>query len=209
MTIQASCLATTMSTYRPRRNAQNAVNAPVVAHVKGMNAISKSRAEAILTKFISTSESIAATVPGSTDEITFTNTGMSNMAGSNPVLGQLKRVQRDLRGLPPLLAELETGKHGLEENSEQRQNKKIKFDEEETETVDGGDDAGAEDIEIDEAAEEEIDEAVEEVDEAAVEVEEVADELEEEAAEEIIAEEGEEEEVKKGKKEKRDRKSVV
>lgn len=181
-----------MSLLRQKRTAQNAANTPVVAHVKGFKAISKARAEAILGKFISTSEAIAAAIPGTSDEIAFTNTGLSNAAGGNPVLGQLKRVQRDLRGLPPLLAELDSVKHTIEESSEQPQNKKIKFDE----------DSETQEVE-EEAAELEAESTEVKVDEPA---EVVAQAVEEtvEAPEEAVTEAADEE--KKQKKEKKDKK---
>lgn len=192
-----------MSAYRPRRTFQSAVNAPVVAHVTGVKSIEKSRAEAILSKFISTSEAISTTIPGGDESVAFSNTGMSNNAGSNPVMGQLKRVQRNLRGLPPLLAELTetTGKMTkFEDESEQPKNKKIKFD-------DLSEDAEMEDS-PEEAVDEEVveEEVVEEVvEEEAVEEESAQEEAEvEEDVQAVVQEEVQEEEVEK--KHKKDKK---
>lgn len=111
--------------YRPKRVAQSAVNTPTAVHVNSSSIIPKSEAESILSEFIATSESIATTIPGaSNDEVTFSTTGLSNSTGINAILSQLRRVQRDLRGLPPLLADFGEAKK-LEEAPT---NKKIKFD---------------------------------------------------------------------------------
>lgn len=125
-----------MSTVRARFVESNAVNAPVVAHVKGIKPIDQARAEAILTKFINTTESISTGAIAPTEAAAFANTGMSTSAGKNPVLGQLRRVQRDLRGLPPLLADLEFNSNKRpSETSEPAQNKKIKFDDSDDESA--------------------------------------------------------------------------
>ncbi|KAK6202285.1 RNA polymerase I subunit RPA14-domain-containing protein [Scheffersomyces amazonensis] len=96
-----------MSTYRPRRAVASTVNTPTSIHINGVSAIDNSEAESIITEFISASEASASSVPGLTDKNSDTDnsTGMSNNVGGNAVLSQLSRVQRDLRGLPPLVAE--------------------------------------------------------------------------------------------------------
>ncbi|RKP30982.1 hypothetical protein METBISCDRAFT_26921 [Metschnikowia bicuspidata] len=117
-----------MSTVRARFVEASAVNAPVVAHIKGVKSITLGRAEAILAKFISTTETLTSGM-SATDSAAFAVTGMSTTSGKNPVLGQLRRLQRDLRGLPPLLADLEFGapdKRPAEKPA--AQNKRIKFD---------------------------------------------------------------------------------
>lgn len=117
--------------FRPRRVVQSAVNTPTTVHVNSSSIITKSEAESILSEFISTSESIATTIPGaSNDEVTFSTTGLSNNTGSNAILSQLKRVQRDLRGLPPLLADFGTE---AKRADEEPVNKKIKFDDDDAE----------------------------------------------------------------------------
>lgn len=123
-----------MSTFRPRFSQPTAVTKPVVSHVKGIKAIHKSRAEALLSKFISTSEIVSTGAVDSTDAVAFTSIGMSSSAGKNPVLGQLRRIQRDLRGLPPLLAELDMDASKGSSETESVRNKRIKFDSEEPET---------------------------------------------------------------------------
>lgn len=196
-----------MSAYRPKRQMQSAVNAPVVMHVKGVKAIEKARAEALLTKFISTSEAISSAIVGSEDPILFTNTGMASGEGSNPVLGQLKRVQRDLRGLPPLLSELDTKK-------EEPVRKKIKFDDEGNEEGDAKEEAQDEEMEEEEEEEEKEDEEEEEEQKEEAdedEEDEIKEQEEDEEKEQTDDEEEQEQKVtekkdKKHKKDKRDKK---
>ncbi|CUM52433.1 unnamed protein product [Debaryomyces tyrocola] len=120
-----------MSAYRPRRNIPSAVNTPTAVRVEASLAIDKSEAETILSDFISVSEAIAGSLPSSLDssKITFSNTGLSSSTGSSAILSQLKRVQRDLRGLPPLLSEVVASTPGTIAPAETI-NKKIKFDDE-------------------------------------------------------------------------------
>ncbi|EEQ39283.1 hypothetical protein CLUG_03411 [Clavispora lusitaniae ATCC 42720] len=196
-----------MSAYRPKRQMQSAVNAPVVMHVKGVKAIEKARAEALLTKFISTSEAISSAIVGSEDPILFTNTGMASGEGSNPVLGQLKRVQRDLRGLPPLSSELDTKK-------EEPVRKKIKFDDEGNEEGDAKEEAQDEEMEEEEEEEEKEDEEEEEEQKEEAdedEEDEIKEQEEDEEKEQTDDEEEQEQKVtekkdKKHKKDKRDKK---
>lgn len=108
-----------MSTFRPKRGAPSAVNTPTVVHVTKKVAITKDDAARLLSDFITASENTAAGAP----DAVFAKTGLSDDLGSGAILGQLKRVQRDLRGLPPLLAELL-----MEPVSEPKENTKIKFD---------------------------------------------------------------------------------
>lgn len=118
---------------RPRRANPSAINTPTEIHVKSSSTITKEDAESVLSEFISTSEAIANTFPteGSVSgNSEFNSTGLSNSSDNKVILGQLKRVQRDLRGLPPLAAELvvpqaEQKKFGFDEEPK---NKKIKFD---------------------------------------------------------------------------------
>lgn len=105
---------------KPQRRAPNATNTPVVVTIQGVKSISKERAEAILTKFITVSEQIAA------GDYQNQRTGLSDSVSNKPVMGQLQRMQRNLRGLPPLAGDNVFGKHKLED--EPPKNKKIKFD---------------------------------------------------------------------------------
>lgn len=120
-----------MSAYRPKRNFPSAVNTPTAVRVEASQAINKSEAETILSDFISVSEAIAGSLPSSLDssQVTFSNTGLSSGSGSSAILSQLKRVQRDLRGLPPLLSEVVGSTPGTIASAE-TVNKKIKFDDE-------------------------------------------------------------------------------
>lgn len=132
---------------RPRKAAPSAVNVPTAVHISSSSILTKSEAESILSEFISTSESITATIPGSSDDdVSFSTTGLSNSSGSNAIIAQLKRVQRDLRGLPPLLAELgiatiDSSNTYDQNKGEQPVNKKIKFDDSSDETNSNNDDA--------------------------------------------------------------------
>ncbi|PSK38659.1 hypothetical protein C7M61_002594 [Candidozyma pseudohaemuli] len=219
-----------MSSFRRmNKSIPSQVTKPVLAEIKGEKAIDKTRAEALLTKFISTSEAIASAIPGSGDAVEFSATGFSNFAGSNPKLGQLKRVQRELRGLPPLLAELETEYKEEPQNKKitfgddgEPQNKKIKFDSEEpeeTEQPEQPEDAEADAVAEGEEEAQELAEEEEEQEEEAAEPAEVEtpvskkrlredDDEEEESSKKLKTEklEKKEKKDKKEKKEKKDKK---
>lgn len=96
--------------------------------------IKQVEAERLLTEFIDTSEIIATTIPGqaaSTNEILNAQTGLSNSTGNSATISQLKRLQRDLRGLPPTLTEFNDNKKiRFDDEAEQPANKKMKFDDE-------------------------------------------------------------------------------
>lgn len=182
-----------MSAFRPRRAVPSAVNTPTEIHVKSTTGIKNSDAEIILSEFITSSEAIANAFPTSNVLEESENTGLSNATGNNAVLSQLKRVQRDLRGLPPIAAE----------PVQPSQNKKIKFD-----------DIGADPVEeplnkkikFDDDDEEEEEEASdeEEKEEEIIEEEQVQEEQEEQDAsdDEDVSEKKE----KKHKKEKKEKK---
>lgn len=193
-----------MSAYRPRRNIPSAVNTPTAVRVEASLAIDKSEAETILSDFISVSEAIAGSLPSSLDssKITFSNTGLSSSTGSSAILSQLKRVQRDLRGLPPLLSEVVASTQGTIA-PEETVNKKIKFD-------DDNADASVEpkskkikfdDSEVDSSADTEMAEPVTTDDN-----EEHKDEEEEEEDDDDEEEVKLQKEAKKSKKEKHDKK---
>lgn len=123
---------TSMSaSYRPKRSITSAVNTPTAVRVELSQVINKEEAETILSDFISVSEAIAGSLPSplESNQVTFSNTGLSRSTGNSAILSQLKRVQRDLRGLPPLLSEAATSTPGTITTTE-NQNKKIKFDDE-------------------------------------------------------------------------------
>ncbi|OBA21049.1 hypothetical protein METBIDRAFT_11634 [Metschnikowia bicuspidata var. bicuspidata NRRL YB-4993] len=182
---------------RPRRAAPSSLNNAVISHVTGVKPVDQARAEAILTKFISTSEAIATS--SASEAIAFSKIGLSNTSGNNPILGQLKRVQRDLRGLPPLLAELDSPKRPADESAEEPKNKKIKFSDEND--LDSAEAKSAGDESSDETAEgsEKPDEKLS--GEESEKEDEVAD-----AAENVEEKQEEEEQESSGEEEKRERK---
>lgn len=83
-----------MSQVKSKRIAPSVVNTPVTFHIKASKALSKEETERLLTKFISNEETRSNQNLIDSSNITTTNTGAS--------VSQLKRIQRDLRGLPPL-----------------------------------------------------------------------------------------------------------
>mgnify|MGYP001063294670 CR=1 FL=1 len=180
------------ASFRPRRVVPSAVNTPTAIHVYKSANISNADAEEVLSEFISVSELIATTVPGATgdDDISNNKTGFSNSTGNSAVLGQLRRVQRDLRGLPPLVQEPESKKHKFDEDTQvEPVNKKIKFD-----------DSDEEDDEKEEQ---------EDVEEQQVENDDEEDEPEtvEQEAEKEVDEDEQSHSKKKEKKEKKEKKS--
>lgn len=208
-----------MSSFRRRtQKLPSQVTKPVLIEIKGEKSIDKVRAEALLTKFINTSEAISSAIPGSDDPVVFSNTGFSSNVGTNPKIGQLKRVQRELRGLPPLLAELDAEylKHDDapqnkkvvfdDEGEAVTQNKKIKFDSEEPEEI--GADAEAEAVEAGDASDAEVVENTE-VEKGDVEMEDVTADLEATTSKKRKLEEdaeGAESTSKRLKKEKKEKK---
>ncbi|KAG7195964.1 uncharacterized protein KQ657_002351 [Scheffersomyces spartinae] len=186
------------SVTRPKRFIPSATNTPITVHINKSESISKDESEQILNEFILASEAISSTLPGSSEEITFYKTGLSNSTGSNAVLAQLRRIQRDLRGLPPMAAESpieSTGQNKrtkFDEDEEEKPNKKIKFDEEEEE-------AEVEEQEV-------VVEEEEEEEEEAEAVEKPAQEAEAEADSKKTKKEKKDKKEKKEKKEKKDKK---
>lgn len=86
-----------MSSFRPNRAHFNAVTNPTVTHVASSISVSNSEAETFLSQFIEKKDEIS-------QEVGFNNnqTGETNFI--NPaIMSQLKRIQRNLRGLPPTL----------------------------------------------------------------------------------------------------------
>lgn len=211
-----------MSAYRPRRNIPSAVNTPTAVRVEASKAIDKSEAETILSDFISVSEAIAGSLPSSLDssKITFSNTGLSSSTGSSAILSQLKRVQRDLRGLPPLLSEVVASTPGTiapaetvnkktkfddedADVSDEPKNKKIKFDDSE---VDAADTEMAEPVTTDVVSDNEEQEDEEEEEEDDEEEEKLQKETKKSKKEKHDKKEKKEKKHKKEKKEKKDKK---
>lgn len=182
-----------MSAFRPRRAVPSAVNTPTEIHVKSTTGIKNSDAEIILSEFITSSEAIANAFPTSNVLEESENTGLSNATGNNAVLSQLKRVQRDLRGLPPIAAEpVQTS-----------QNKKIKFDDIDADPVE---EPLNKKIKFDDDDEEEEASDEEEKEEEIIEEEQVQEEQEEASDDEDVPEKKEKKE-KKHKKEKKEKKN--
>ncbi|RLV90838.1 hypothetical protein JA1_004317 [Spathaspora sp. JA1] len=170
-----------MSTFRVRRAIPSVLNTATTVRVAETKNITNSEAERVLTEFIDASDAISAGLAQSSQEI-----GLSKNNDSSAVLSQLKRIQRNLRGLPPLISESQ-GKPDSSANIEPP-NKKIKFDDNE------------EDVAIEETVQPE-----EEDDDDVLEIGyEQEDEVEEEEAKqpEVV----EEKKEKKHKKEKKDKK---
>lgn len=120
-----------MSSYRPRRAIPSAVNTPTSIQIVKSNGVKKEDAEKILTEFIDMSENIATTIPGQpsvANDYSSADTGLSNNTGNSAIISQLKRLQRDLRGLPPSLNEFNPSREETEP-----QNKKTKFEDEDQE----------------------------------------------------------------------------
>lgn len=114
-----------MSTYRSKRAIPSAINTPTTVRVHSVNDTTSSEAERILTSFIDASE-INISGKGTAETNT---TGISGGNESPAIVSQLKRIQRSLRGLPPLMSEEQFTKSNASLEDSERPNKKIKFDE--------------------------------------------------------------------------------
>lgn len=114
-----------MSTYRSKRAIPSAINTPTTVRVHRVNDTTSSEAERILTSFIDASE-INISGKGTAETNT---TGISGGNESPAIVSQLKRIQRSLGGLPPLMSEEQFTKSNASLEDSERPNKKIKFDE--------------------------------------------------------------------------------
>ena len=114
-----------MSTYRSKRAIPSAINTPTTVRVHRVNDTTSSEAERILTSFIDASE-INISGKGTAETNT---TGISGGNESPAIVSRLKRIQRSLRGLPPLMSEEQFTKSNASLEDSERPNKKIKFDE--------------------------------------------------------------------------------
>ncbi|RCK65013.1 hypothetical protein Cantr_00974 [Candida viswanathii] len=117
-----------MSTYRSRRVIPSAINTPTSTRVHQIHNLSASQAERFLTEFIDASElNISGKTPTGTP-----SSGLAGGSESPAVLSQLKRIQRSLRGLPPVISEPQQSENKRSaEDEADRPNKKIKFDDSE------------------------------------------------------------------------------
>ncbi|CCH46490.1 Prolyl-tRNA synthetase [Wickerhamomyces ciferrii] len=85
-----------MSQVKAKRIAPSVVNTPVTVHLLGSKALDKEETERFLTKFIDGEET------RSNAKLLNSSGATASTAGAS--VSQLKRIQRDLRGLPPLEA---------------------------------------------------------------------------------------------------------
>lgn len=115
------------ATFRPKRTLPSAVNSPIVSHVLKSSCVAKSEAERILSAFIDASDIDEIGKTTSQVDSGFKN-GLSGNSSNGPVVMQLKRIQRELRGLPPLLVELNQSGQKSSFESGTENNRKIKFD---------------------------------------------------------------------------------
>lgn len=121
-----------MSTYRSRRVIPSAINTPTSIRVLKIKNLASSDAERVLTEFIEASElNISGKAAGEAN-----TTGLAGNSESPAVLSQLKRIQRSLRGLPPVISEQTSENKRAAEEEADRPNKKIKFDDNEDNTED-------------------------------------------------------------------------
>lgn len=113
------------STFKPRRVLPSSLNTPTEINVKRVTRLLQNEAERILSEFIATSENISK---GALDTRNAT-TGFSDSVANGMILTQLRRIQRNMRGLPPFVpAALIETKHTSDFlNEGTLQNKRIKF----------------------------------------------------------------------------------
>ncbi|CDK28416.1 unnamed protein product [Kuraishia capsulata CBS 1993] len=121
------------STVRTRAPRKSTLNTPVVAHVAAIRVIEDDQAQVILSNFIDQCEKLEE----ESLSTTLNSEGGSRTTYSGPPsekVSHLKRLQRELRGLPPLLVEsagsrpAKAKKAFSEGISGTPANKKIKFD---------------------------------------------------------------------------------
>lgn len=96
---------------------------PAAIHITQSQSISRAEAEQIITSYIDSTESSSLLDAAAEAAIAAENTGNSNtvvdsiasaIARNENIIGQLKRVQRDLRGLPPVLRNERTEEQAAE-----------------------------------------------------------------------------------------------
>lgn len=124
---------------RLRRPIQSSVNTPTVIHIRSEKHVDNNTAESILSEFVLASENtpeptikVSLELSGSDKE-----GGLANGAGVSALLSQLRRIQRSLRGLPPIISNSDGTQNktapfndSVDASFEgEPKNKKIKFDE--------------------------------------------------------------------------------
>ena len=125
-----------MFSSRSRKALSSAINSPTTVYVRSSQTLSNDGAEHFLNDFITTSESIPNSITG----IASSDSEKTHLSLAQPILGnaaipsQLKRMQRSLRGLPPVISEVAhtIGSDNAEKKSpdvpQETPRKKIKFD---------------------------------------------------------------------------------
>ena len=103
-----------------KRAIPSAINTPTTVRVHRVNDTTSSEAERILTSFIDASE-INISGKGTAETNT---TGISGGNESPAIVSQLKRIQRSLRGLPPLMSEEQFTKSNASLEDSERPNKR-------------------------------------------------------------------------------------
>ena len=186
-----------MSTYRSRRVIPSAINTPTSIRLLKINNLGASEAERALSEFIDASE-LNISGKATTD---FNTTGLAGNSESPAVLSQLKRIQRSLRGLPPVISEQQSENKRSADEETDRPNKKIKFDESEDNTEEVKEE---EDDEEQPKYEEEEEEEEEEEDDD--EEEKVQEEEEEKEEEPVEKKKSKKDKSKKDKEDKKDKK---
>ncbi|KAG7663522.1 uncharacterized protein J8A68_002981 [[Candida] subhashii] len=116
-----------MSSYRSRRVIPSSLNTPTTIRVNKSQNITGSDAERLITDFINASDANANGIESKD------YAGLSRSSDVSAILSQLKRIQRNLRGLPPITAEATIP--STSQNTSEPPNKKIKFSEDEEEEV--------------------------------------------------------------------------
>lgn len=103
---------------RPRRVQQSSVNSPTAIQVSGTSTLSNDQVQKLIDDFIEENDK-----PASLQSVSEAS------SSHNPAnLSQLKRLQRELRGLPPMLM---TEELKADAPMTEQVNKKIKFDDDE------------------------------------------------------------------------------
>ncbi|CAK9435292.1 uncharacterized protein LODBEIA_P57430 [Lodderomyces beijingensis] len=109
-----------------RRAVPSTLNSPTTVHIDATVSLSDSKAEALVSQFITVSEHNNNPI---TQQEQNQSTGFAADKESSAKLSQLKRIQRSLRGLPPLLSDKMATSSSAAEIEDGAKKKKIVFDE--------------------------------------------------------------------------------
>lgn len=127
--------------FRSRRVNNSSVNYPTAIKFLSSTPITLEDTEREITHFIDQTEKWKNALPGAQLHGEDLGVGFSPLGDNSTVLSQLGRIQRDLRGLPPVVSvepqssnkRIKFGADDVENGA--RQNKKIKFDDDEESTT--------------------------------------------------------------------------